>query len=141
MSAVRKTLTYLGLMDPEETTYEEEAMIQITTPAKKIANRLQSVANPYENQIATIHPQNFRDAKTVAENYRLGITTIIDLHKTTDTDAKRIIDFCSGLVMGLEGTIERITSRVFLLAPHNTNIITEGKPNETGTVDTSMFNN
>lgn len=139
MSAVRKTLTYLGLVDPEEELYEEQPMINITTPAKKLSNRLQAVSNPYANQIATIRPKKYSDAKVIAENYRVGITTIIDLNQATATDAKRIIDFCSGMVMGLEGHIERITSKVFLLTPHDTNVIAEGNPADTGPVDTIFF--
>ena len=39
-----------------------------------------------------------------------------------DADAKRLIDFAAGLVFGLHGTIERVTSKVFLLSPSHVEI-------------------
>lgn len=34
-----------------------------------------------------------------------------------DADAKRLVDFSAGLIFGLHGAIERVTSKVFLLSP------------------------
>lgn len=141
MSAVRKTLTYLGLVDPEEETYYEEPMLSITTPSRKITSRSRYEEPTAPNQIATIHPKQYSDARIIAENYRLGIPVIIDLHQMTETSAKRLIDFCSGMVMGLEGKIERVTSKVFLLTPFGMNMMQEGHPADTGIVDTQFFNN
>lgn len=142
MSAVRKTLSYLGLVDPEEETYYEEPMLSsITTPARKLTNRYRQEEPVATSQIATIHPKKYSDAKIIAENYRLGIPVIIDLHQMVDVEAKRLIDFCSGMVMGLEGKIERITSRVFILTPFGMNMMQEGDPADTGIVDAQFFNN
>lgn len=132
MSAVRKTLSYLGLVDEEE-TYVEESHVQYITPAKKAASRFQSRPKPatHENQIVTVHPEKYADAKTIAENYRLDIPVIVNVKKMETEEAKRLIDFCSGLVLGLEGKIERVTSKVFLLSPHNIFVTSEGTPSDT----------
>ena len=42
-------------------------------------------------------------------------------------DAKRLVDFAAGLIFGLHGRIERITSKVFLLSPQNVNVAAEDK--------------
>ena len=41
----------------------------------------------------------------------------MNLTDMDDSDAKRLVDFAAGLVFGLHGTIERVTSKVFLLSP------------------------
>ena len=41
----------------------------------------------------------------------------MNLTDMDDADAKRLVDFAAGLVFGLHGTIERVTSKVFLLSP------------------------
>ena len=41
----------------------------------------------------------------------------MNLSDMNDADAKRLVDFAAGLVFGLHGTIERVTSKVFLLSP------------------------
>jgi cell division inhibitor SepF len=42
-------------------------------------------------------------------------------------DAKRVVDFAAGLIFGLRGSIERVSTRVFLLTPANTEIV-NGEP-------------
>ena len=53
------------------------------------------------------------------ENFREGVPVIINLSQMSDADARRLIDFASGLSLGLYGRIERVTSKVFLLSPEN----------------------
>lgn len=38
-------------------------------------------------------------------------------------DAKRVVDFAAGLIFGLRGSIDRVSNRVFLLTPADTEII------------------
>jgi cell division inhibitor SepF len=71
------------------------------------------------NEILTVHPTEYKDAKVIAENFREGLPVIINLSRMDEGDAKRLIDFTSGLTMGLHGRIERVTSKVFLLSPEH----------------------
>jgi len=75
-------------------------------------------------QIAIVRPRNFRDAATVGEYYRQEIPVIINLEDLDKADATRIIDFVSGLILGLCGDIERISRRTFLIVPPDAAIIT-----------------
>jgi cell division inhibitor SepF len=75
------------------------------------------------NEILTVHPKAYdKDAQLIAESFRDGIPVIMNLSQMTDADARRIIDFASGLTQGLNGRIERVTNRVFLLTPENVNV-------------------
>jgi cell division inhibitor SepF len=75
-------------------------------------------------QIAIVRPRNFRDAATVGEYYRQGIPVIINLEDMDNADATRIIDFVSGLILGLCGDIERISRRSFLIVHADAAILT-----------------
>ena len=44
----------------------------------------------------------------------------------SDADARRLVDFASGLSLGLFGRIERVTSKVFLLSPENIAVSGDG---------------
>jgi cell division inhibitor SepF len=68
-------------------------------------------------QIAMVHPSTFHDARGVGERFRDGVPVIIDLSSMDEADATRVVDFASGLVFGLRGSMERIANRVFLLLP------------------------
>ena len=75
-------------------------------------------------QIAVVRPRNFRDAATVGEYYRQEIPVVINLEDMDHADATRIIDFVSGLILGLRGDIERLSRRTFLIIPPDATILT-----------------
>ena len=71
------------------------------------------------SEILTVHPRQYNDAKPIAEAFRDGTPVIINLSQMTDGDARRLIDFSAGLTQGLEGRIERVTTKVYLLTPEH----------------------
>lgn len=75
-------------------------------------------------QIAIVRPRNFRDALTIGDYYRREIPVIINLEDMNNAEAWRIIDFASGLILGLRGDIERISRRTFLIVPAGATIVT-----------------
>lgn len=78
-------------------------------------------------RITTIHPRTYNEAKTIGEAFREGTPVIMNLTDLDDSDAKRLVDFAAGLVFGLHGAIERVTSKVFLLSPAHVEITAEEK--------------
>ncbi len=51
----------------------------------------------------------------------------MNLSEIDDDDAKRLVDFAAGLVFAVRGTINRVTSKVFLLSPENVEVTDEDK--------------
>lgn len=138
---LKKTMVYLGLADEEE-TYEEEQQAPgrahrdrdrerdeptpapVTPLRRPVAVRQPAVGAV--NEILTVHPKQYRDAQLIAESFREGVPVIINLSQMSDADARRLIDFASGLSLGLYGRIERVTSKVFLLSPENIAVSGQG---------------
>ncbi|MCD4526349.1 cell division protein SepF [Nocardioides sp. cx-173] len=79
------------------------------------------------SRITTLHPRTYNEARTVGENFREGVPVIMNLSEMDDADAKRLVDFAAGLVFATRGTIERVTSKVFLLSPPNVTVAAEDK--------------
>ena len=79
------------------------------------------------SRIITVHPRTYNEARTIGEHYRDGVPVIMNLTEMEDVDAKRLVDFAAGLIFGLRGTIERVTSKVFLLSPQNVTVTAEDK--------------
>jgi len=134
---LKKTMVYLGLADEEE-VYEEPAPQSRARSAEKTLEKAAPVTPIHRpavvrqpapsaiNEILTVHPKQYRDAQVIAENFREGIPVIINLSQMSDADARRLIDFASGLSLGLYGRIERVTSKVFLLSPENVAVSGDG---------------
>ena len=74
------------------------------------------------SRIITVHPRTYNEARTIGEHFRDGVPVIMNLSEMEDVDAKRLVDFAAGLIFGLRGTIERVTSKVFLLSPQNVTV-------------------
>jgi cell division inhibitor SepF len=79
------------------------------------------------SRITTLHPRTYNEARTIGEHFREGIPVIMNLSEMDDNDAKRLVDFAAGLVFAVHGTIERVTSKVFLLSPPNVTVAAEDK--------------
>jgi cell division inhibitor SepF len=78
-----------------------------------------------EIQVHLVIPKNFNDAQQVADQFKDSIPVILNL-QGTDTDlSKRLIDFSSGLTYALDGGMQRIADKVFLLTPHNVEVSAE----------------
>ena len=77
--------------------------------------------------IITLQPRSYSEARKVGEHYREGNPVIINLDDMEEAERKRLVDFASGLVFGLNGRIERISLKVFLLSPANVNVSNEDK--------------
>ncbi len=79
------------------------------------------------SRITTLRPRTYNDARIVGEHFRDGTPVIMDLTSMDDADAKRLVDFAAGLIFGVRGAIERITTKVFLLSPENVEVTAEDK--------------
>jgi cell division inhibitor SepF len=148
--ALRKTMVYLGLAEDDDRysaydEYEDEEFDQVVEEEEREDPResrrapvtpisrgqvARVVAHPSSeiHRITTIHPRTYNEAKTIGESFRSGTPVIMNLTDMDDADAKRLVDFSAGLVFGLHGSIERVTSKVFLLSPANVEVATPEKP-------------
>jgi cell division inhibitor SepF len=78
-----------------------------------------------ELQVHLVVPKSFNDAQQIADQYKDSIPVILNL-QGTDTDlSKRLIDFSSGLTYALDGGMQRIADKVFLLTPRNVEVSAE----------------
>ena len=137
---------YLGLTEDDGTS-EVATPKNRVTPVKR-ENKSLTVAQPMTSaaksvdaapidRIVTITPRFYSEARAIGEYYREGNPVIMNLSDMEESERKRLIDFASGLVFGHAGTIERVTSKVFLLSPPNVMVSSEDK---TAAANASLFN-
>jgi cell division inhibitor SepF len=89
---------------------------------------LRPVGNGRAGDQVRVHlvvPKNFNDAQQIADKFKDSIPVILNL-QGADTDlSKRLIDFASGLTYALDGGMQRIADKVFLLTPRNVEVSAE----------------
>jgi cell division inhibitor SepF len=76
-------------------------------------------------RITTLQPRSYNEARTIGERYRDGVPVIMNLTELDDAAAKRLVDFAAGLAFALRGSIDKVTSRVFLLTPADVEVSAE----------------
>ena len=83
------------------------------------------------------HPRNFNDAQQVADQFKRSVPVILNLQTADHELSKRMIDFCSGLTYALDGGMQRIAEKMFLLTPRNVEVSAEEKAR---LIDKGFFN-
>jgi cell division inhibitor SepF len=76
-------------------------------------------------RVHLVVPKSFNDAQQVADRFKDGIPVILNLQGTETDLSKRLIDFASGLTYALDGGMQRIADKVFMLTPRNVEISAE----------------
>jgi cell division inhibitor SepF len=88
---------------------------------------LRPVGEDSDVKVHLVIPRNFNDAQQVADQFRRSVPVILNLQTTDHELSKRMIDFCSGLTYALEGGMQRIAEKIFLLTPRNVEVSAEEK--------------
>jgi cell division inhibitor SepF len=76
-------------------------------------------------QVHLVTPRNFNDAQEVADRFKRSIPVILNLQATGADLSKRLIDFASGLTYALDGGMQKIAEKTFLLTPQNVEVSAE----------------
>jgi cell division inhibitor SepF len=76
-------------------------------------------------RVHLVVPKSFNDAQQVADRFKDSIPVILNLQGTETDLSKRLIDFASGLTYALDGGMQRIADKVFMLTPRNVEISAE----------------
>jgi cell division inhibitor SepF len=96
-----------------------------TTALRPVGGGRGNGRNGGDVRVHFVAPKSFNDVQDVADKFKESIPVILNL-QGTDTDlAKRLIDFSSGLTYALDGGMQRIADKVFLLTPHNVEVSAE----------------
>jgi cell division inhibitor SepF len=98
---------------------------------------LRPVDNGGDIQVHLVIPRNFNDAQQVADQFKRSVPVILNLQTADHELSKRMIDFCSGLTYALDGGMQRIAEKMFLLTPRNVDVSAEEKAR---LIDKGFFN-
>ena len=78
-------------------------------------------------RVHLVLPKSFNDAQQIADRFKDSVPVILNLQGVENDLSKRLIDFASGLTYALDGGMQRIADKVFMLTPRNVQISAEEK--------------
>jgi len=110
--------------DPEPE--EEEPAPRTTVMRPRSGRRTDGVVRAVPSvQVHLVVPQNIQDAKSIADRFKDSMPVILNLQGVDQELSKRLIDFTSGLTYALDGGMQRVADKVFLLTPRNVEVSAE----------------
>ena len=107
-------------IDEEDTNFngaEDEFYSQETTPVENSNNKM-----------ILLEPRAYSESQQIADHLKNRNSVVVNLKRVTSDQAKRIIDFLSGCIYAIGGTMQKIGVGIYLCTPKNVNV--QGKISE-----------
>lgn len=115
----------------EEEVYDEAPRSSLFSGKK--SNKVVPI-NPQSSQarIVVLKPKCFNNSTAVADELRKRRPVIVDVGALDPDEARRVVDFISGTVYGIDGKMQKITSGIFVATPSQVDIMGEVIKDATG---------
>ncbi|MCF0109138.1 MAG: cell division protein SepF [Erysipelotrichaceae bacterium] len=101
--------------EEEELEYETEEVETVHSEYEQPKAKVKSV--PADTKMVLFEPRSFEEAEEIATHLKSRRAAVVNLHRLQRDYAQRTIDFLSGVVFALDGTIQKIGHNVILCAP------------------------
>ncbi len=109
---------------------------------KSAASKVVPISRASQSQIVIKKPRNFDESGSVVDDLMRRHPVIFDVSKLDAEEARRIVDFVAGAVMGLGGDMQRVSGGIFVAAPSQVDISSEEfKEQAKSSFDWSSFEN
>ncbi len=141
-----KAQVYFGFGDEldennQEEDDEENGLYDLAPTVRKISRsdavravhksrsraQIRPVSSTKQGRVHVVEPRNFNDAQRIADKFKINTPVILNLQQVDANLSKRVIDFVSGLTYAMDGGIQKVAEKVFLLTPKNTEVSDEEK--------------
>jgi len=96
-----------------------------SSSSSRSVRHMAAVPNPGSVRVHLVLPRSFNDAQQIADKFKHAIPVILNLQSADAELSKRLIDFASGLTYALDGGMQRVADKVFLLTPRNVEVSAE----------------
>ena len=138
---VKKFLTFMGIGDVRENEEEVVADKQediftsepkprysdvSTAPQSSISGRKGKVVNIHTTtqlKVVVLQPTTYNDATEIAGHLKEKKPVVVNLEKLDKDTARKIVDFLSGAVFALDGSMQKVSNGILLLVPYTMGIM------------------
>jgi cell division inhibitor SepF len=121
--APRATVSRLG--DRRRSQDEIDDIFADDAPPTRRNLRPVGNGGPADVRVHLVNPTSFNDAQEVADRFKQSTPVILNLQTTDAELSKRLIDFASGLTYALDGGMQKVAEKTFMLTPRNVEVSAE----------------
>lgn len=131
MGVMAKLKNALGMNEYDEENSFEEEYEEAPQPrsARKEHNvsyddrKVVSMSATAQLKVVLLRPESYsRDANPIADHLKAKRAVVINFERTINGEARRLLDFLSGVAYAQDGNVQRIAEKAFLITPYNVEI-------------------
>ncbi|TBL78169.1 cell division protein SepF [Paenibacillus thalictri] len=130
MGVMNKFMNFLGLQEEEEVIERERIVEQVEEPEtnpfenrnKNKGNNVVSIHSQKNVKVILNEPRSYEETQEIADHLRSRRPVVVNLQRVRADQATRIVDFLSGTVYALNGSISKIGPNIFLCTPDSVEI-------------------
>jgi len=112
--------------EPDSVSEADSGAVPERSSTSSRRSRLRGVDSASSQaRVHLVLPRSFNDAQQIADRFKDSVPVILNLQSADTELSKRLIDFASGLTYALDGSMQRVADKVFLLTPKNVEVSAE----------------
>ncbi len=115
--ALSKLKNWLTGNDEEETLTGTEDEFYSISESEALAE-----ADKSGNKMILLEPRAYSESQQIADHLKNRNSVVVNLKRVTSDQAKRIIDFLSGCIYAIGGSMQKIGVGIYLCTPNNVNV-------------------
>ena len=125
---VNKLKYFIGIddldMDEEYDEHGDDELeeLPVNTRTKKLNDKVVNIHTAGNMKLVVHEPLNYEDAPKIVDDLKMRKTVVVNLEQLEPIIKRQIFDFINGGLYSLEGSIQKVTKDIFVLAPSNVEI-------------------
>ncbi len=103
----------------DEELYDDLEELPVATKTKKMNNKVVNIHTAGNMKVVVHEPLNYEDAPKIVDDLKMRKTVVVNLEELEPGIKRQIFDFINGGLYSLEGSIQKVSKDIFVLAPSN----------------------
>ena len=111
----------------EDFSFQEEETLKVSNRGKRRdSGNIVTLPNANSMKMIVYHPMNYEDTQHIIDNLKSRKPVVVNMEHLLPEAALRILDFMSGAIYALNGTMYKVSQGIFIVAPTNYDIVGDG---------------
>ena len=99
------------------------AVAPAAAPATSFSGRVVNMSTGVKQEVVLFRPVSFGDTTKAADALRSNKAVVLNLENVDKAMSRRVVDFLSGCVYALSGSVKKIAQSAYLFCPHNMDVV------------------
>jgi len=82
-----------------------------------------SMSTGMKQEVVLFRPTNFNDTSKAADDLRNRKAVLLNLENVDKAMSRRVVDFLSGCVYAVDGSVKKVAQSAYIFCPHNMDVV------------------